>query len=280
MSALSQKEERGPFSYWDISRTDNPFISPGEARFRWLLRMVTLLSRKKANYIMMGPSGNKRNATSAKREKPFCRQEEEINGAEDRKKPVAMEGFLMSTHSQKKREGHFLIGTSQELTILLFRPGNLGLGGILEWLLSCPEKTLTPTNELPGAKTSVTVITMHEILSEKSRFYNWQRMSYFLDIPLLQANRKQLTPCILVGKEAVSQRITEASSFREFNFCVSQLSCKKLGRSEFWMVFRGIDSQGDSLEKPFNGLRTVKDSGIFGLYFVQRLQEKNCLPYA
>ncbi|GIX99138.1 hypothetical protein CDAR_406551 [Caerostris darwini] len=48
---------------------------------------------------------------------------------------------LMAALSQKKREGHFLIGTSQELTILLFRPGKLGLGGFLEWLLSCLEKT-------------------------------------------------------------------------------------------------------------------------------------------
>ncbi|GIY25381.1 hypothetical protein CEXT_550701 [Caerostris extrusa] len=39
-------------------------------------------------------------------------------------------------------------------------------------------------------------------------------------------------------------------------------------------MLRGIDSQGDSLEKPFNGLRTMKVSGIFGLYCVQRLQKK------
>ncbi|GIY47725.1 hypothetical protein CDAR_64101, partial [Caerostris darwini] len=46
----------------------------------------------------------------------------------------------MSALSQR-REGYFLIGTPQELTILLFRPGKLGLDGFLEWLLSCPEKT-------------------------------------------------------------------------------------------------------------------------------------------
>ncbi|GIY14636.1 hypothetical protein CEXT_692741 [Caerostris extrusa] len=41
------------------------------------------------------------------------------------------------------------------------------------------------------------------------------------------------------------------------------------------MLFRGIDSQGNSLEKPFNGLRTLKGSGILRPIFRSKTSKKN-----